>query len=298
MVRTAEAYAACEQIAEAHYENFPVASRLLPRAMRPHVAAIYAFARVADDFADEGERTDVERQRLLDDWLARLHACADPGAPASVPGTHASGPDNVFLALGQTIRVCRLPVTLFEDLIDAFRQDITTHRYATWAEVLDYCRRSANPVGRLILRLAGYHDPALDEASDSLCTALQLTNFLQDLDRDYQHGRLYVPTKDLSTYGADEGDLSARRLTPAWCRLVRELAARTQALFERGRPVCDGVGGRLAYQLRFTWLGGCRILERLEDVGFDVFNHRPVLGSADLPVLLWRAARWRRRPAC
>ncbi len=169
MVTLAEAYAACERLATAHYENFPVASRLLPRAMRPHVAAIYAFARAADDFADEGQRTDRERHRLLDDWLTRLQACAGPSAsldsalprPASEVD-HASASDaasdSVFLALGETIRVCGLPITLFEDLIDAFRQDITTDRYDTWDQVLDYCRRSANPVGRLVLRVAGYAD--------------------------------------------------------------------------------------------------------------------------------------------
>jgi squalene synthase HpnC len=331
VVRIAEAYAACERLAAAHYENFPVASRLLPREMRPHVAAIYAFARVADDFADEGQRPESERHRLLDDWLARLRACAVPVASPPAPASHAPGrdldaghrpdtrprddhappapgletisadpdvdPDRVFMALGETIRVCRLPVTLFEDLISAFRQDITTHRYDTWDQVLDYCRRSANPVGRLVLRVAGYDDPFLDTESDAVCTALQLTNFWQDLDRDYQRGRLYVPRVDLEASGAAELDLTTRSLTPAWVHLMRDLAARTRALFERGQPVCDAVSGRLRHQLRFTWLGGCRILERLEESGFDVFNHRPALGASDLPVLLWRAARWRRRPA-
>ena len=304
----AEAYAACDRLAAAHYENFPVVSHLLPPPMRPHVAAIYAFARVADDFADEGQRPVRERHDLLDQWLARLHACAEAPAraagPADVPADddlpgaiREVNPDSVFVALGETIRVCKLPVTLFEDLISAFRQDTTTHRYDTWDQVIDYCRRSANPVGRLVLRVAGHASPTLDEASDAVCTALQLTNFWQDLDRDYQRGRLYVPVSDLESSGAAESDLAARSLTPAWRAVLGEVAARTRALFDRGRPVCDGVTGRLRYQLRFTWLGGCRILERLEDTGFDVFHARPTLGAADLPVLFWRAVRWRRRPA-
>ncbi len=314
VVTIAEAYAACERLAAEHYENFPVASKLLPRAMRPHVAAVYAFARTADDFADEGERPERERHDLLDRWLARLRACVNPPGTALPERTpHEAAHDTVseprgamhpppdpgaiFLALGETIRVCRLPVGLFEDLIDAFRQDITTKRYATWSDVLDYCRRSANPVGRLVLRIAGYRDEALDRSSDAICTALQLTNFWQDLDRDFRRGRLYVPRADLERHGAAEHDLSGRALTPAWRHLLQELCGRTRALFDEGRPLCDEVAGRLGRELRFTWLGGCRILERLEQSGFDVFDRRPALGAADLPVLLWRAARWRRPAA-
>jgi squalene synthase HpnC len=308
VVTIAEAYAACERLAAAHYENFPVASRLLPRGMRPHVAAIYAFARVADDFADEGQRPASERQRLLDGWVTRLRDCAGPAQPAGAAVHESAGPAApglegaidaaaVFLALGETIRACRLPAALFEDLIDAFRQDITTHRYDSWDALLDYCRRSANPIGRLVLGVAGFDDRSLDAASDAVCTALQLTNFWQDLDRDFARGRLYVPLADLRAHGALESDLASRRLTADWRRLLTDLAARTRVLFERGRPVCDLVPGRLGFELRFTWLGGCRILERLEQSGFDVFSNRPALGAADLPALIWRAARWRRRPA-
>ena len=177
--RLRAAYAACAQLASTHYENFPVASRLVPRGMRPHVAAVYAFARTADDFADEGSRPVEERLRLLDDWQSRLHACVRTSAVRASDSD--SGDDRVFLALGTTIRACNLPVSLFDDLLSAFRQDITVQRYDTWDALLNYCRRSAHPVGRLVLRIAGHDDARLDRSSDALCTALQLTNFWQDL---------------------------------------------------------------------------------------------------------------------
>ena len=286
-----QAYAICERVARAHDENFPVASRLLPAEMRPHVAALYAFARTADDFADEGQRTAEDRHRLLDNWMARLHACArEADLPADRPADQS---DLIFLALGATIRARSLPVPLFEDLLSAFRQDITTHRYATWEDLLAYCQRSANPVGRLVLRIAGYADPALDRASDALCTALQLTNFWQDLDRDWRHGRLYVPADDCDASAAREVDLSARRMTDGWRSALARVAGRTRQCFAAGRAVCDGVHGRLRLELRLTWLGGVRILDRLERVGFDVFSSRPSLGLADAPALLWGAMRWR-----
>lgn len=286
------AYAACERMARAHYENFPVASRLLPAAMRPHVAAVYAYARTADDFADEGDRSEAERLRLLGAWVARLHAAAaGPAAPAAADGEDAL----VFAAVGHSIRSLRLPVSLFEDLVSAFRQDVTTRRYADWAAVLDYCRRSANPVGRLVLRIAGYDDPALDRSSDALCTALQLTNFWQDLEIDWRRGRLYVPTSVRDACGARDEDLDAGRLTPAWRDALGRAADTTHALFAAGRAVCDGVRGRLRWELRLTWLGATRILDRLERRGFDVFRHRPSLGWADGPGLAWRLMQWRRR---
>jgi phytoene synthase len=285
------AYEECERLARTHYENFPVASWLLPARMRPHVAAVYAFARTADDFADEGRRPAEERFELLDDWQNRLHACVtDVGWPG---GGQDHPYDRMFLALGATIRACDLPVTLFEDLLSAFRQDITTHRYAAWSGVLDYCRRSANPVGRLVLRIAGYDDARLDRSSDALCTALQLTNFWQDLDRDWQNGRLYVPLGDIEAEHAPLEDLDGRRLSEPWRRVLRRVAGRTRSSFAEGREVCDGVRGRLRHELRVTWLGGMQILDRLEAIDYDVFAARPTLGLADAPSLVWRALLWR-----
>lgn len=277
----ARAYRHCEQLARAHYENFPVASRLLPAPMRPHVAAIYAFARTADDYADEPGRESAERLGLLDAWARQLE---HPEASK----------DPVFVALAHTMRVRGLPKGLFEDLLSAFRQDVTTTRYRTWTDVLDYCRRSANPVGRLVLRVAGYDDPGLDRASDALCTALQLTNFWQDLEHDWRLGRLYVPLEERDRFAAPEEDLDRRVMTAGWQRLMAELTRRTRALFGEGRPVCDAVNGRLRWELRLTWLGGVRILDQLERERFDVFHRRPRLGASDVPALLRKAMLWRR----
>jgi len=289
-----QAYAYCEQIAKRHYENFPVASHLLPAKLRPHVAAIYAFARTADDFADEPGYHAGERMRLLRDWRGRLHP---PSRPSASAGPARSGEDQIFIALHDTIERFSLPMQLFDDLLNAFVQDVGTPRYATWADVLDYCRQSANPVGRLVLRLNGYHDDRLDAASDAVCTALQLTNFWQDLAIDWPRGRLYVPDEIWKAHHAEVAALDAKHLTAEWQAALADCGARTRALFERGRPVCDGVSGRLRYELRATWLGGTRILERLEAAGYDVFrSDRPKLGASDALViacetLLWRETR-------
>lgn len=283
-----EAYAVCQRLASTHYENFPVASHLLPRAMRTHVAAIYAFARKADDFADEGVRDANQRLALLDDWRLRLASCTDGGA-----GGGESESDAIFLALANTIRERRLPIKLFEDLLSAFRQDVTTRRYESWSELLDYCRRSANPIGRLVLRVAGREDANLDRASDAVCTALQLTNFWQDIERDWQKGRLYLPLSDLRSFGVQPEGLEKHSLDENWRNLLSLMAERTRALYDEGRPVCDGVTGRLRYELRMTWLGGRRILDALGRNRFDVFTRRPTLGAGDIPALAWGALWWR-----
>ena len=295
MVDLAAAYASCARDARTHYENFPVASRLVPPHMRNHVAAVYAFARAADDFADEGLRSVDERHRLLDGWLCRLRDASSNNANAMNQAIGAGEPANthdIFTALGATIRAKALPVSLFEDLLSAFRQDVTVTRYASWVDVLDYCRRSANPVGRLVLRIAGYHEARLDSWSDAICTALQLTNFWQDLKIDFDRGRVYIPEEELRTSGAAAADLARPSLTPAWTRAVAAAVARTRALFREGRPLCDAVRGRLGYELRATWLGGTRILDRLEASGYDMIQRRPSLGAADAPWFAWRLLTW------
>jgi phytoene synthase len=265
------AYAACARDARGHYENFPVASLLVPRRMRRHVAAVYAFARAADDFADEGTLPDAERLRLLDGWQRRLHHAAARGEPG--PPAAAGEPRNavaIFLALGATIRQRSLPLGPFDDLLSAFRQDVVVQRYRSWDDLLDYCRRSANPVGRLVLRIASIDDPRLDGWSDAICTALQLTNFWQDLALDRRRGRFYLPD-----------DVT-----------LEEAVRRTRELFAAGRPLCDAVSGRLRYELRATWLGGTRILARAGNPALA----RPTLGALDVltigvQLLVWRAPR-------
>jgi phytoene synthase len=297
VVNVGEAYAVCQRLARTHYENFPVASYLLPRRMRPHIAAIYAFARTADDIADEGTLSADQRLARLNDWLLRLKSCAALPADShhGLRSTDEDVPDAdaIFVALANTIRERALPVDLFEDLLSAFRQDVTTTRYESWPDVLAYCRRSANPVGRLVLRVAGYASGDLDRASDAICTALQLTNFWQDFERDWQKGRLYVPLSDMRTLGARTEDLETRCLTANWRSVLSLMAGRTRALFDQGRSVCDGVSGRLRFELRMTWLGGRRILDALERDGFDVFANRPALGVGDIPALAWSALMWR-----
>jgi squalene synthase HpnC len=285
----ARAYAACEAMARSHYENFPVASRLLPAPMRPHVAAVYAYARVADDIADEGSAPAEERRTQLGAWQRRLHAAVAVERSDESPHVHE---DLIVVALAHSIRSLDLPIALFDDLVSAFAQDTMTTRYDSWDDVLDYCRRSANPVGRLVLRIAGYRDAALDRSSDALCTALQLTNFWQDLGRDWRAGRLYVPRAVAAACGAREADLNGAALNDAWLAAIRQCIHATRTHYDAGRVVCDGVRGRLRHELRFTWLGGARILERVGATGRSILSSRPSLGSGDVPLLLWRAARW------
>jgi phytoene synthase len=288
-VVTDAAYARCLYLARQHYENFPVASRLLPAAARPHIAAVYAFARIADDFADEGDRPAAARLALLDDWRRRLQE-----AVAGTPPADRSDAAGIFVAVGDTIRRFDLDPRLFEDLLSAFRQDVLTHRYETWDDLFDYCRRSANPVGRIVLRISGYRDARLDAWSDQVCTALQLVNFWQDLAVDLRKGRLYVPLELIRATGADIDDLRRGRITSSWRDALMDASDRTRECFDRGRPVADAVRGRLRWELRATWLGGVRILDRLAAAGFDVFKSRPTLGWRDAGLIGLRAVAWRR----
>jgi squalene synthase HpnC len=286
------AYGWCAHIARRHYENFPVASLLLPAQMRPAIAAIYAFARRADDFADEPGPSPAARMALLDGWQQRLHGRHISVVDAASASATDAGDDLIFIALHDAIGRHRLPVALFDDLLSAFRQDVSTARYRTWSDVLDYCRRSANPVGRLVLRVAGYADPALDQRSDAVCTALQLTNFWQDFGVDWRRGRLYLPAEDRDRAGADEQDLQHGRWTASWQTALDAVVGRTRELFTQGRSIADAVPGRLRWELRLTWLGGSRILDKVQS-SVDSLHHRPRLTAADVPLLLGRALIWR-----
>lgn len=276
-------------MARSHYENFPVASRLLPKAMRPHVSAVYAYARVADDMADEGDAPAVDRLAQLSAWQKRLHTAVAVQRSSEPPRDRE---DLIIVAAAHSIRSLDLPLTLFDDLLSAFGQDTMTTRYASWTDLFEYCRRSANPVGRLVLRIGGYRDTALDRSSDALCTALQLTNFWQDLGRDWRAGRLYVPRDVQERCGADETELSAGLLSPAWVQTIRECVSVTRSQLGEGRSVCDEVRGRLRFELRVTWLGGERILTRVEQAGESLLRARPALGAGDVGGLAWGAVTW------
>jgi phytoene synthase len=257
--------------------------------MRPHVAAVYAFARVADDIADEGHLPAEKRLARLDAWQRRLHGAVAVEQSSDAPHAHE---DLIIVAIAHTIRALDLPIALFDDLLSAFGQDTMTNRYASWEDVLDYCRRSANPVGRLVLRIAGYRDDRLDRSSDALCTALQLTNFWQDFGRDWRAGRLYVPREVQHACGASEDALVNGPLGDEWQRALAACVAVTAEHFTRGRDVCDGVRGRLRFELRLTWLGGRRILDRVDAARANLLDYRPTIGVRDAPLIAWRTAQW------
>jgi hydroxysqualene synthase len=275
-----EARAFCARLAREHYENFPVASRLVPRHLRPAIEAIYAFARIADDFADE-EAHEGYRLERLEEWGRMLDDCFRGVA------IHP-----VFVALQESICGFDLPRQPFVDLLAAFRLDVTKTRHADEDSLLEYCRLSANPVGRLLLRLFGYTEEGLLPMSDAFCTGLQLANHWQDVAIDLGRGRIYLPEDARSRFGVTEADLREGKATGAFRALMRDRVDRTRALFETGRPLCDTVRGRFRWELRLTWLGGQRILDRIEACGYDVLSGRPRLGRADALVILGRAAAW------
>lgn len=270
-----EAFQWCQRLAKSHYENFPVASLLIPRAKRRYVAAIYAFARIADDFADEGYGPDSrlstsDRLNSLDEWESQLIECYHDRA------THP-----VFIALSCTARDLSLPVELLRDLISAFKQDVVKHSYSNFNELLDYCRRSANPVGRLVLRVFGYDDDELDRLSDTICTALQLTNFWQDIAVDARKNRIYLPQDDVDRFGVSAADLGQLRFSEAFRSLVKFEVERTREIFHSGAKLPELVRGRLKYELRLTWNGGMKVLEKIEELGYNTLELRPELNSSD-----------------
>ena len=271
-----------------HYENFPVASRLCPPALRPPIVAIYRFARTADDIADEGDATPAERLADLAAFRADLAAVAQKRPPSP----RWSG---VFGPLAAAIARHRLPVPLLADLLDAFAQDAAQTRYRDRAELLDYCRRSANPIGRLLLHLYGITDAAALARSDAICTALQLANFWQDLGVDAARDRLYVPEADARRHGVSVTELLERRDSAKVRALVIELVGWARELMLAGAPLVDAVPGRAGWELRFVVQGGLRVLERIDRLGGATLLVRPTIGWRDAPVLAWRALTMRAR---
>jgi hydroxysqualene synthase len=272
------------RVAEQHYENFPVASLLSPAALRPAVMALYRFARCADDLADEGDASAEQRSADLSAYRADLQAVLD-GRPPS-PRWPA-----VFPALASAIREHALPPAWLHALLDAFEQDVRNPRYGDRALLLDYCSRSANPVGRLLLHLYRVGDASSLRQSDAICSSLQLINFWQDLSVDLPRGRIYVPLADLQRHGLDLPRLLQQADDAAMRAMVRDLAAWAGALMAEGAPLALRLPGRLGWELRLVVQGGLRILEKIAAMDFASVRTRPVLGRKDAPALLWRALR-------
>jgi hydroxysqualene synthase len=270
-----------------HYENFPVASLLCPPALRPAIVAIYGFARTADDIADEGDAPPA--QRLAD--LAAYRADLAAVARGDTPSTRWAP---VFERLRVAITTFKLPIVLLADLLSAFEQDVVKSRYADRADLLDYCRRSANPVGRLLLHLYGVNDAASLRQSDAICTALQLANFWQDLGVDVARGRLYAPEADCAAHALPMPQLMRGEDSPAVRALVADLAAWARALMLEGAPLVHSIAGRGGWELRLVVQGGLRILDKIEALGFATLKTRPTVGAADAPLMLWRALCMRR----
>jgi phytoene synthase len=260
-----QAYRYCQEITLNHYENFPVASVLLPQNIRKHIYPVYAFARHADDLADET----ADRTALLE-WKRLLHQ-----------SSHRKISHPIFLALSHTIRKFSLPISLFDDLISAFLQDLEKNRYANMEELLAYCRNSANPVGRIILHLHGFNDQKLFEYSDCICTALQLTNFWQDVQIDLQKNRIYIPQDFLHKYDVKEPSLFNKQYHNKVKAMLKSLIQVTRSFFARGIPLLNHIRGRLFWELKFTVLGGLEILNRIEKINYNVLQNRPALRKSD-----------------
>jgi len=275
-----QAYRWCRQLAQSHYENFPVASMLLPRWQRDPVAAIYAFARTADDIADEGEAGEAERLQQLDDMGSALLAI-EQGNPPAQP---------VYIALADTIERHALPIELFHDLLSAFRQDVSCKRYADFGALMNYCRRSANPIGRLLLHLNRQASEQNLARSDAICSALQLINFLQDIGQDYaENGRIYLPRDEMQRFAVSEEAIRERRNSFEMKELIRFQIRRASKLLSAGSPLGMQLHGRFGLELRSIILGGARVLEKLH--AQDNVFARPRLDHRERLGILFSAIR-------
>jgi squalene synthase HpnC len=274
---TDAAFDYCARLAARHYENFPVASLFLPEEKRPYIQAVYAFSRGADDFADEGNLPPQERLDLLAGWERKLDRCYDGDAD-----------DPVFIALAETVARNQLPKEYLADLISAFRQDVLTHRYASTADLLDYCSRSANPVGRIVLHIFGHRDEERCRLSDRICTGLQLANFWQDVGVDLLKDRLYLPLDAMGRHGYTEADWRNRVADGRFRSLMGEMVASTRAMFREGAALPGLAERDIALELRLVWLGGMTILRAVERGGYDVYDRRPTLRFSDKAGILLR----------
>ncbi|MBT8495289.1 MAG: squalene/phytoene synthase family protein [Deltaproteobacteria bacterium] len=275
-------YRYCEALAGARHHNFPVASFFAPQRLRKHIWAIYAFARTADDFADEPEFAG-RRSRELDRWEERLEACY-----------YRETPDNpVFVALQDTIEQFNLPITSFRALLAGFRADIETERYATYSDLRAYTALAAEPIGALFLYLGGYRDPMLLRSAEELASAVAFANFWQDIAADLGRGRCYVPQEDLHHFGLNTAALEAKTVSPAIGYLIRFQVARTRAMLERARPLVDQIGDDMAVEMALIWHGVARILDKIEGTGERILVERPSLSAADKALVVSKAIAWR-----
>jgi phytoene synthase len=252
-----------------HYENFPVASWLLPAGLREPIEAIYGFARGADDIADEGDMSDAARIEGLDAYLRALDAIESGATPAG------------FERIAAAIRDRSLPVPLLRDLVDAFKQDVVKKRYATFDELLDYSRRSANPVGRLLLHLFERADAASLAQSDAICSSLQFINFWQDVAVDWRKGRVYIPLDDMARYGVQERQIADGVADERWHSLMAFECDRCRAMMRSGAPLGRALPGRTGAEIRATIAGGLAILDKIDAAKGDVFRSRPTLRALD-----------------
>ena len=264
-----------------HYENFPVASILLPAHLRPAVEVIYAFARSADDIADEGDATPAQRLTALGSYEHELDLI-EQNSNSSLP---------LFTALADVIQQHQLPLQPFRDLLSAFKQDVVTTRYADFAQLQDYCRRSANPVGLIMLHLYGAATPDNFRDSDAICSALQLINFWQDVAIDWKKQRIYLPQSDMQAYGISEQDIASQNTNAEWQALMQFETARARQMMLSASGLATRLPGRIGWELRLVVQGGLRILEKIDAVQGDVFHHRPTLKAWDWLLLVWRALR-------
>lgn len=274
-----EAYAACQRLTRGHYENFPVASLWLPRSLRPAVSAVYAFARCADDFADELGMDDPIRLARLADWRRRLAAGS----------SHENNP--VFWALSDVLARHSLPLTPFDKLITAFEMDVRKNRHKTFDDLLFYCRHSANPVGEIVLRLFGGWTEERGRWSDAICTALQLANFWQDVTVDALKNRIYVPLDEMAAFGVTEEAVLRGPGSDALKKLIGHLSARTWVLFNEGRPLLEDCPKSLRKELKLVWLGGTEILRKIEAQDNDVWSRRPHVSKWDWVLLFGKMLR-------
>ena len=274
-------YRYCEALCRARNHNYPVASFFTRSKLRKHIWAIFAFARVADDFADE-PIYEGRRARELDRWEEQLHECY-----------RGRVQHPVFVALADTVKQFALPITELRALLSGFRTDLDVRRFATWGDLRNYTSQAAEPVGHLLLYIGGYRSPQLHAFSDDLATGLAFAGVLQDVHADWNRGRIYLPGEDLVHFGVTEADIASRRESPQVGALVRYEVARTRALFERARPLIDSAGADLAVELALMWHGGMRILDKVAHTGARLFAEPPRLNSADKALALSRALAWR-----